>query len=418
MIMKKPYFLGGIMIIAATIIGACMLAIPIAGSGIWFYIATVSLVLSALVMMTSGLFILEVNLQYPQGASFNTIVKDMLGAKWNFVTGICIVFVLYTLIYAYITTGSSLTLNYFESFIKKSDVNISRIAITVGFTLFFAFFVWVSTKSVDRVSTILIILLIITFGLAVLKTLPNVNVNMLASSQPKNILSLSYWQYLPILLPVCLASFGFHGNVPSLVKYFQGDVKKVKYSICFGVMLALIVCFIWLLVIHGNIPRNLFQGIQNGQQDEVVVMLNLLSESIHEQKNIFKNIIQIFSFLALTSSFLGVALGLFDYFMDFFHLPESWLGGLMAGLVTFLPPLIFSIILPFGFTVAIGYVGLAAAVWVVIVPALLAKKSRQKQQSSRYQVAGGNWVVYLVIIFGIMNILSLLMVQFHLVERF
>lgn len=416
--MKKPYFLGGIMIIAATIIGACMLAIPIAGSGIWFYIATVSLVLSALVMMTSGLFILEVNLQYPQGASFNTIVKDMLGAKWNFVTGICIVFVLYTLIYAYITTGSSLTLNYFESFIKKSDVNISRIAITVGFTLFFAFFVWVSTKSVDRVSTILIILLIITFGLAVLKTLPNVNVNMLASSQPKNILSLSYWQYLPILLPVCLASFGFHGNVPSLVKYFQGDVKKVKYSICFGVMLALIVCFIWLLVIHGNIPRNLFQGIQNGQQDEVVVMLNLLSESIHEQKNIFKNIIQIFSFLALTSSFLGVALGLFDYFMDFFHLPESWLGGLMAGLVTFLPPLIFSIILPFGFTVAIGYVGLAAAVWVVIVPALLAKKSRQKQQSSRYQVAGGNWVVYLVIIFGIMNILSLLMVQFHLVERF
>ncbi|MCV2502910.1 MAG: aromatic amino acid transporter [Neisseriaceae bacterium] len=416
--MKKPYFLGGIMIIAATIIGAGMLAIPIAGSGIWFYIATVSLVLSALVMMTSGLFILEVNLQYPQGASFNTIVKDMLGAKWNFVTGICIVFVLYTLIYAYITTGSSLTLNYFESFIKKSDVNISRIAITVGFTLFFAFFVWVSTKSVDRVSTILIILLIITFGLAVLKTLPNVNVNMLASSQPKNILSLSYWQYLPILLPVCLASFGFHGNVPSLVKYFQGDVKKVKYSICFGVMLALIVCFIWLLVIHGNIPRNLFQGIQNGQQDEVVVMLNLLSESIHEQKNIFKNIIQIFSFLALTSSFLGVALGLFDYFMDFFHLPESWLGRLMAGLVTFLPPLIFSIILPFGFTVAIGYVGLAAAVWVVIVPALLAKKSRQKQQSSRYQVAGGNWVVYLVIIFGIMNILSLLMVQFHLVERF
>ncbi|MCV2509556.1 MAG: tryptophan permease, partial [Neisseriaceae bacterium] len=141
--MKKPYFLGGIMIIAATIIGAGMLAIPIAGSGIWFYIATVSLVLSALVMMTSGLFILEVNLQYPQGASFNTIVKDMLGAKWNFVTGICIVFVLYTLIYAYITTGSSLTLNYFESFIKKSDVNISRIAITVGFTLFFAFFVWV-----------------------------------------------------------------------------------------------------------------------------------------------------------------------------------------------------------------------------------------------------------------------------------
>ncbi|QRN41607.1 MAG: tryptophan permease [Neisseriaceae bacterium] len=416
--MKKNYFLGGIMIIAATIIGSGMLAIPIAGSGIWFYISTVSLVLSAFVMMTSGLFILEVNLHYPQGTGFNTVVKDILGSKWNFVTGICIVFVLYTLIYAYITTGSSLIVNYFESSIKKIDVNIVRIGISVGFTLFFAFFIWASTKLVDRFATILVILLIITFGFTVLETLPNVDVDMIVGSQPKNLLSLDYWQYLPILLPVCLASFGFHGNVPSLVKYFHGDAKKVKYSICFGVMLALVVYFLWLLAAHGNIPRSLFQGIADGQTDEVVEMLNLLSESINGQKNIFKNIGQLFSFLALTSSFLGVSLGLFDYFMDLFGLLESWLGRLIAGIVTFLPPLIFSMIFPFGFTIAIGYVGLAASVWAVIVPALLVKRSRQKQSSNHYRVFGGNWMIYLVIGFGIINIISLLMVQFHLVEQF
>lgn len=48
--------------------------------------------------------------------------------------------------------------------------------------------------------------------------------------------------------------------------------------------------------------------------------------------------------------------------------------------MTFLPPLLLSLQFPYGFVIAIGYAGLAATIWAAIVPALLAKASRQNSQ--------------------------------------
>ncbi|MGC6745554.1 aromatic amino acid transport family protein [Escherichia coli] len=46
-------------------------------------------------MLHSGLMILEANLNYRIGSSFDTITKDLLGKGWNVVNGISIAFVLY-----------------------------------------------------------------------------------------------------------------------------------------------------------------------------------------------------------------------------------------------------------------------------------------------------------------------------------
>src|SRR5690554_7852875 len=36
-----------------------------------------------------------------------------------------------------------------------------------------------------------------------------------------------YWQFLWVALPVCLASFGFHGNIPGLATFFKGKAHPV-----------------------------------------------------------------------------------------------------------------------------------------------------------------------------------------------
>ena len=41
-------------------------------------------------MLSSGLMILEVNTHYPHGASFDTMVKDLLGPIWNAINGIAV----------------------------------------------------------------------------------------------------------------------------------------------------------------------------------------------------------------------------------------------------------------------------------------------------------------------------------------
>ena len=45
-------------------------------------------------------------------------------------------------------------------------------------------------------------------------------------------------------------------------------------------------------------------------------------------------------------------------------------------------------------------------IWAAIVPALLAKASRQKFPNATYKVYGGNFMIGFVILFGVLNIVA------------
>ncbi|MXC93696.1 aromatic amino acid transport family protein, partial [Escherichia coli] len=57
-------------------------------------------------------------------------------------------------------------------------------------------------------------------------------------------------QYLPYILmtlPFCIISFGFHGNVPSLVKlYGTSGISNITRSIIIGTLFALLLYIFWL----------------------------------------------------------------------------------------------------------------------------------------------------------------------------
>lgn len=90
--------------------------------------------------------------------------------------------------------------------------------------------------------------------------------------------------------------------------------------------------------------------------------------------------VHLFADLALATSFLGVALGLFDYLADLFQRSNTVGGRLQTGAITFLPPLAFALFYPRGFVMALGYAGVALAVLALIIPSLLTAK--QEAQSS------------------------------------
>lgn len=162
---QLPSLLGGAMIIAGTAIGAGMLANPTATAGVWFIGSLLLLAYTWFCMTTSGLMILEANLHYPTGASFDTIVKDLLGKRWNLINGLSIAFVLYILTYAYITSGGGITQHLLNQVLSRPD-NTVEIGRGVGSLLFccvLAGFVWLSTKAVDRFTTVLIGGMIIAF---------------------------------------------------------------------------------------------------------------------------------------------------------------------------------------------------------------------------------------------------------------
>ena len=412
---KQHSLFGGAMIIAGGTIGAGMLANPTSTAGVWFLGSLVLLAYTWFCMTSSGLMMLEANLHYPTGASFDTIVKDLLGQGWNVINGLSVAFVLYILTYAYITSGGGITEGFINQLLSSEQhtVQIGRVSGSLIFCLVLAVFVWFSTKAVDRFTTVLIGGMVIAFILSVAGLISSVKVEVLFDSMVQ-----SEQQYLPYMLgalPVCLVSFGFHQNVPSLVKYYERDANRVMKSVFFGTAIALAVYVLWQLAVQGNLPRAEFAPVIEKGGD-IAVLLQALGKYI--QTDFIALALRFFAYLAIATSFLGVTLGLFDYIADLCKFDDSRSGRTKTALITFLPPLLLSLAFPFGFVLAIGYAGLAATIWAVIVPALLAKASRRKFAQSNYLVYGGNFMIYFVILFGLLNIAAQLAMQFGYLPEF
>lgn len=110
-------------------------------------------------MLHSGLMILEANLNYRIGSSFDTITKDLLGKGWNVVNGISIRFrSLYILTYAYISASGSILHHLLGDVAERSGACGGS-----WFALLVAFVVWLSTKAVSRMTAIVLGAKVITF---------------------------------------------------------------------------------------------------------------------------------------------------------------------------------------------------------------------------------------------------------------
>lgn len=407
----KPSLLGGALLIAGTVIGAGMFANPTATSGVWFAGSLLVLLYTWFSMLSSGLMILEVNTHYPHGASFDTMVKDLLGRGWNLVNGLSVAFVLYLLVYAYIFVGGNLTAQAGGSvFGGEWPLYAGQLL----FTAVFAGCVWLSAKWVDRVTSILIGGMVLTFFWATGGLLGSVKLPVLFDTAAAA--GTQYWIYVAAALPVCLASFGFHGNVSSLLKYFQGDAPKVAKALWIGTLIALVIYTLWQLAVHGNLPRNAFAPVIAADGDVGVLIENLANYAVVGSMG---KILSFFAYMAIASSFLGVSLGLFDFLADKFKFGDTLGGRSRAAALTFLPPLVCCLLYPTGFVTAIGYVGLAAAVWTALVPALMLQRARARfGAGGSYRVYGGTWLVWWVFAFGIINIAAQLLSRWEMVPVF
>ena len=110
--------------------------------------------------------------------------------------------------------------------------------------------------------------------------------------------------------------------------------------------------------------------------------------------------VRLFAALALATSFLGVALGLFDFLADFFKLPSTVLGRLHTGMITFVPPLLFALFYPKGFIFALGFAAIALSILSLLLPALLVRQTR-KQHVGGYRVFGGQLALLMVFVLGL-----------------
>lgn len=366
-----------------------MLGLPSAGAGAWALWSMLAVALTMVVMTVSGWMLLESYRGYPLRVSFDTVTRDLLGNKVNALNNLSVYFVGGILLYAYITSAG---------LIIEGMTGLGSQWASVLFTLGFSFVVWHSTRAVDRISILLVILMGLSFAFGIWGMSMNIRLDLLLDRVGAEH---SYAPYALVMLPVALTSFGYHHSVSSMRAYY-GEERRASRAILGGTVIALAFYLVWLASVFGNLPRSEFGPVieQGGNVDALLKALGSVIES-----EAVANALNAFSMAAILSSFIGVGLGVFDYLADLFKFDNDRSGRTKSWALTFLPPLLLSLLFPFGFLVAIGYAGAVATLWTCIIPPLLAWKVRKAQgdKGEGFRAPGGVLMIALVILFGVLT---------------
>ena len=381
--------LGSTLITSGTMIGAGMLAMPLTSAGIGFTFTVVLLVLLWILLTYSALLFVEVYQTAEHDAGIGTLAAQYFGRPGRIVATSVLMIFLYALLSAYVTGGGAILASTLPDF---ATPDLKMKGSILAFTIFFSIFVAIGTSFVDALNRFLFIAMIAALFIVLGLMIPEIKIDNLMAMPIDKALLIS-------ASPVFFTAFGFHGSIPCLNKYLEGDVKALRFSIIVGSAITLVGYLLWQFSTHGVLSQSRFLEILN--QDPT---LNGLIEAVRviTGSTIIAAVVKIFSALALITSFLGVALGLLECIDDLlkraFNISANRLS---LGFLTFLPPLLFAFFYPEGFILALGYAGQMFAFYAVVLPAALVWKARHQHPNLPYRVPGGSGLLLFVSILGI-----------------
>jgi len=115
-----------------------------------------------------------------------------------------------------------------------------------------------------------------------------------------------------------------------------------------------------------------------------------------------------FAFFAITTSFLGVTLGLFDFLADSLKIPKKGVRKLFLAFLTFIPPSLISLINPTAFITALVFAGgIGCALLLGLLPTIMVWMARYRHEGhdGPVQLFGGKWTLSALLVFVLFELL-------------
>lgn len=389
--------LGTTLLVSGTMIGAGMLAMPLTSAGIGFTFTVVLLLSLWLLLTYSALLFVEVYQTTDSDAGIGTLSAIYYGHAGRIVSTAVMFIFLYALLSAYITGGGGILMqtaqdmNLIASGLDEAEAKRMHKIFIAIFTLFFGTFVIISTTVVDAFNRLLFFVMLLALVVVMIVMMPKASVANLMAMPLDHALIIS-------ASPIFFTSFGFHGSIPSLNKYLEGDVRALRFAIIAGSAITLVGYILWQLSTHGVLTQSQFTEIlsQNPTLNGLIDASRQITGS-----NLIATAVQVFSAIALITSFLGVSLGLFDCIEDMLAKGMNIRAGrLLLGVLTFLPPVLFAYFYP-DFIAALSYAGQMFAFFAVVLPVGLVWKARRRHPDLPYRVAGGTPALLIALVIGI-----------------
>ncbi len=320
-------WISAVFLIAGTCIGGGMLALPVATGISGFFPSTTMMILCWLAMTGSALLLLEVNLWMKEGAHVITMASTILGPIGKAVSWVVYLFICYASLVAYTAAGGSLLIN---AALNSAGWELSKEWACLLFIVFFGGVIYLGNRTVGRVNTILFVALIVAYFALIGTGVSEVNFELLKHQ---------HWPTSFLAIPLLLTTFSFQTMLPSLTPYLNRHVKSLRSAVIAGTTTTLIVYLIWQWMVLGIVPitgpNSLIKALEIGEP-----VTQFLRE--HVQSNWVSISAEYFAFFALVTSFLGIALGLFDFLSDGLHIPNKGKGRITLSLLIIIPTFIFA----------------------------------------------------------------------------
>lgn len=379
---------GGILLVAGTTIGAAMLAQPVV-TGLAGYLPTLVLFSVFWLFMTFTAFlILEVNLWVGAGANIISMAHHTLG-RWGEVVSWCAyLFLLYMLTTAYLAGCGPILIDFIA---MMTGIHLPYWVAVVPILLLFGAVIFRGTSSVDHLNRIMMVGLAIAYVLMLVFLVPSIDPGRLQFVN---------WNAFYLTIGLGATSFGFHIVIPTLTTYMQGNVHLMRRAILIGSLIPLGVYLFWETAALGILPlegpNGILEGFDRGSNGAQMLSAYLN----HPFLSVFA---RLFAFFAILTSFLGVTLSLSDFLSDGLRIPHTSWGKFVVCLLTFIPPLLFTLTDARAFLNALDFAGAFGVMLLLgLLPILMVWTGRYRQnRRGVFVTPGGKGALMLALIFAL-----------------
>lgn len=351
--------LSGIFMVFGTTVGAGMLGIPAMAAGAGFGPAVAVTAFVWLFMASTGLLLLEVVMVMPRGSNVLSIAGRFLGRKGKWLAGFFFLFLYYCLLVAYFSGGFPLIGQVFS----VCGITLSPLMEKILFAGCFGGLIVLGMHWINRANWLLSLGMLASYAVVIYVGSGNVQMDKLSFMNAS---------LTATAIPVLFSAFGFHNIVPSLADYLNREKRILQISIVVGTFLALAFYLVWLWLILGSVSVSVLESVK---AEGLPVTYALASVSGGSSVYMWG---QIFAFLALTTSFLGVGLSFVDFVRDGFRENKREITRFTSSMLTLVPPFICVLLIPDLFEEALGIAGgFGEAALNGILPAFLFAKMKE-----------------------------------------
>ncbi|CAG19756.1 Hypothetical tryptophan-specific transport protein [Photobacterium profundum SS9] len=399
---KQVSLMYGVAVVTSTAIGVGMMSLPIVSIGMWFPLSIFVIAITAVYIISAGSLLLEVNMNYPPGTGIHSMVNDLMGGKHAMFNDFMMLFNGFILLYAYITVGTEAVQFYID---KIVGFELNNVLSGLLFTAFFGVIFYTPPLIISRILSVFIGLMVLSFIYIAYSLGINVNLGNILLPSIENSHSFGLLPFVFITLPFFMAAMGFQQTIPMLRHLYHDNPQRVVRSIFLGITLVSCIYLVWLFVIMGNQSQNsMILQVASGESS-----LENIVETLSRSEDI-KALMFFFVQVAVVTSFVGVAKGLLDYLMDIF-VNHFKLMAVYPKALVILPPLLLSLLFPYGFLIAIGFAGLAGAIWGGIYPALMAQIIRKRipTDDMEFVTVGGKYTPWFTLLYSFLIIVVMLL---------